>query len=206
MALLHRATITPSKLELLQAWLPSRPWCTAADRLRQIGAYRFDDPSGEVGIETFVLHTKHAVLHVPLTYRAAPMEGADRFLVGTGEHSVLGQRWVYDGCGDPVWAQALARAVLTGGTQAEEAFMLDGYRKVRWPTVTVAGSGRRGSAVPVISRVEVTDEDDRTVVVGGGLRIEVARIVGATLEGTERLTGHWADAAPAVLAAVRPNK
>lgn len=206
MALLHRATITPTKLELLQAWLPTKPWCAGADRLRQLGAYRLDDPGGEVGLETFVLHTKGAVLHVPLSYRAGPLAGADDFLIGTAEHSVLGQRWVYDACGDPVWAEAVARAMLTGGTQAEEVFMIDGHRQVRWPTVTVAGSGRKGKTVPQIRKVDVTETDEKTIVIGGGLRIEVARVVGAALDGIETLTGHWADAAPALLAAVRPNK
>jgi len=34
---------------------------------------------------------------VPLTYRGAPLDGAEDALVGTTEHGVLGRRWVYDG-------------------------------------------------------------------------------------------------------------
>jgi hypothetical protein len=112
---------------------------------------------------------------------------------------------VYDGCGDPVWAQALVHAVLAGGTQAEEVFEIDGHRQVRQPTVTVAGSGRRGTKTPGITKVKVACDGDKTVVTGGGLRIELARVVGADLDGRETLTAHWADAAPAVLAAVRPG-
>ncbi|WP_344153667.1 maltokinase N-terminal cap-like domain-containing protein [Nocardioides koreensis] len=56
MALLNKATLTPSKRELRDAWLPTRPWATgeAAD-LRPVVAYRFDDPAGEVGLEGFLL-------------------------------------------------------------------------------------------------------------------------------------------------------
>ena len=54
-AVIHRATLVPGKLELLAGWLPSRPWCADVVGLRQLGAYRFDDPAGEVGLEAFLL-------------------------------------------------------------------------------------------------------------------------------------------------------
>ena len=108
------------------------------------GAYRFDDPAGEVGIETMLVGAADGpVHHVPLTYRAAPLDGADGWLVGTTEHSVLGRRWVYDGCVDPVYAAALAHAILTGSGQAEQYFEVDGRREVREPTVTVVVERRR---------------------------------------------------------------
>ena len=44
------------------------------------------------------------VYQVPMTYRGMPLDGADAFLIGTTDHSVLGRRWVYDACGDPVFA------------------------------------------------------------------------------------------------------
>ena len=40
---------------------------------------------------------------MPVTYRDAPLPGADAWLIGTMDHSVLGKRWVYDGVGDPVY-------------------------------------------------------------------------------------------------------
>src|SRR5438270_5818036 len=100
MALIYKATLNPSKLSLLAAWLPGRPWFPGDTDVQQLGAYRFDDPAGEVGIESFLLQTGDgSVVHVPLTYRGAPLAQAEEFLVGTTEHSVLGTRWVYDGCG-----------------------------------------------------------------------------------------------------------
>src|SRR5690348_5501480 len=52
MATIHQATLTPTKLELLEAWLPGRHWYPAdeAPGLQRIAACRFDDPAGEVGV------------------------------------------------------------------------------------------------------------------------------------------------------------
>lgn len=55
MAIIYNATLNPSKLDLLNAWLPSRPWFTGVADVQRVGAYRFDDPAGEVGIEAFLL-------------------------------------------------------------------------------------------------------------------------------------------------------
>ena len=96
MAILHRATLVPSKLELLEEWLPRQPWFTgSAAGLERVAGYRFDDPAGEVGIETLLVRAPGGPLvQVPLTYRAAPLPDGARWLVGTLEHSVLGTRWV----------------------------------------------------------------------------------------------------------------
>ena len=120
MALLHRATLTPTKPELIAAWLPSQEWADGLPELRPLGGYRLDDPDGEVGMEGILLQGADdtgdtVVVHVPLTYRGAPLEGAEAHLLGTTEHSTLGTRWVYDATGDPVWRAALARTVAEGG-------------------------------------------------------------------------------------------
>src|SRR4051812_15274543 len=119
MALIHWAQLSPSKLELLQAWLPGQSWLGDVDPagLAVLGAYRFDDPADEVGIETLLLgNDAGQVVQVPLTYRAAALAGAES--VGNLQHSVLGERWVYDGLTDPAYLQALVATVLTGGEQA----------------------------------------------------------------------------------------
>lgn len=216
MALIHQATLVPTKLELLAGWLPSRPWAGGATSVRSVGAYRFDDPAGRVGIESLLVQADAdaPVLHVPLTYREAPAVGAEEHLIGTVEHSVLGTRWVYDGCADPVWAAALATAVLTGGTQVEELVDAgDGRLVARPPTATVVGSGTPGAPiadqVAGINAVATHDGDATTVVRAGGLELLVVRVVVAGGLDTrpligETLTGRWADGGPAVLAAVRP--
>src|SRR3954469_13492171 len=156
MALLHQAQISPTKLELLTAWLPARGWYRAADgaQLERVAACRFDDPRGEVGIETMLVRAGDGPgLHVPLTYRGAPLEGAEEWLVGTCEHTVLGPRWVYDACGDPVYAAALASAIVAGTGQAEEFVQIDGVPQRREPSMTVTGSGLAGVDVPDVLAV-----------------------------------------------------
>lgn len=209
MALIHQARLHPSKLELLAGWLPGRPWCADATGLRQVGAYRFDDPAGEVGMESLLLQAGDGpVLHVPLTYRGAPLEGvagAEEHLVGTLEHSVLGRRWVYDGCADPVWVTALATAVLTGGSQAAEVVAGEHGDEPREPTATVSGSGTTGTEVPVVDLVTCEEGARTTVVRSDGLELVVVRVVGAPAPG-ETLTGRWAGGGPAVLAGVRRTR
>ncbi|MDI3403772.1 maltokinase N-terminal cap-like domain-containing protein [Streptomyces cavernicola] len=125
MALIHQTTLKPTKLELLTDWLPSRAWYAgtgAAPELRKAGGFRLDDPEGEVGIEfmvvTDVSGAAPVTYHVPLSYRGAPLDGAEDGLVGTTEHGVLGKRWVYDAAHDPVAVGELL-ALLQGRAQAQ---------------------------------------------------------------------------------------
>lgn len=203
MALLHQATLTPTKRDLMAEWLPGRSWAAGRTLDAVLAAYRFEDPAGEVGLETHLLRADDgALLQVPLTYRSAPLPGADEHLVGTTEHSVLGSRWVYDGCADPVWVAALLSVLLGGAGQAEEYFEVDGERRFREPTAVVRGSGESGFSVPQVGSVAVRDADGVTVVAVAGLRVGVARVVGTPLAGSPTLTGGPVGAEPAVLAAV----
>ena len=208
MALLHNAEISPTKLEALSGWLPSRLWAAGLDAaaLTNAGAYRFDDPDGEVGIETILVRTGDgALLQVPLTYRGAPLAGAEDALVATMEHSVLGSRWIYDGCADPVCVRALAAAVLTGGREAELDYDSGAGIERRQPTVRVVGSGTPGAAVPPVDAVTSVDGPLWTVVRAGALTLSVRR----RLDGDEdpaggTLRGTWSGQdEPVVLAAVR---
>ncbi|MFJ6630043.1 1,4-alpha-glucan branching protein [Streptomyces sp. NPDC091376] len=131
MAVIHRTTLKPTKLELLTSWLPSRPWyCGGAGEpeLAKAGGFRLDDPQGEVGIEFMVVtdaSTPHPTAYlVPLTYRGAPLAGAEHALIGTMEHGVLGRRWAYDGCHDPVLVAQLT-ALIDGRVQAQDQNVSD---------------------------------------------------------------------------------
>ncbi|WP_330341869.1 maltokinase N-terminal cap-like domain-containing protein [Streptomyces sp. NBC_00557] len=131
MAIIHRTTLKPTKLELLTDWLPSRPWYRGgpdAPALTKSGGFRLEDPEGEVGIEFMVATDTSApeptAYLAPLTYRAAPLAGAEHALVGTTEHGVLGSRWVYDGCHDPVLVAELL-ALIEGRVPAH-AQSIDG--------------------------------------------------------------------------------
>ncbi|WP_248580001.1 hypothetical protein [Nocardioides sp. InS609-2] len=210
MALLHQATLTPSKRELMDGWLPSRSWFPGTADLEPIGAYRIDDPAGEVGIEGFLLGSpdspERPALHLPLTYRDAPLAGAEAFLVGTMEHSVLGKRWVYDACGDPVFARALAATVLNGDHEADLFIEVDGEMQQRKPTVTVRGTGTgtgAGAEIADLAEVVVRDVGSTTVIEAGPFELVVVRVVGTDIAGDETLVAHWPGVDTAVLAGVR---
>lgn len=217
MAHLYRSELRPSKIELVTPWLASRVWFgddsdgqpLDGDRpLEKVAAFRLDDPEGRVGIETMVVGAAGPagpVVQVPLTYRDTPLEGAEQWLLGTLEHSVLGTRWVYDAVGDPAYLRAIATAALGGRTQADEYHEVDGARVYREPSAIVAGSGGAGSRAvdePGVG-VQTRDDGDVTVVSAGHLRVALARVldpapsasalaaaVGATAE-REVVSGSW---------------
>ena len=129
MGIFHRATITPTKAEVVASWAPTRSWGPpATDAVDVVGSYRFDDPDGRVGMETHLVDAGGTVLHVPLTYRDEPLAGGADALVTEMQHSVLGTRWVYDGLRDPRFVTMLAGVAMTGQGEALGMAMYDG----RW--------------------------------------------------------------------------
>ena len=142
MAVLHHATITPTKAELIAGWAPSRPWGPpSTDPVSIVGSFRFDDPEGRVGLETHLVAAGDALFQVPLTYRDAPLAGAEDALITTTEHSVLGTRWVYDGLGDPVFVLMMAAFALTGQGEALNMFQSDEGWVVAPSNVRIHGGG-----------------------------------------------------------------
>ncbi|MGF9760469.1 hypothetical protein AAII07_35300 [Microvirga sp. 0TCS3.31] len=195
----HTATLSPTKQELVEGWLPSRSWAEG----RQVAEYRFDDPAGEVGVETILWRADDGtVLQTPLTYRAAPLDGAQGHLVGTTDHSVLGRRWVYDGCGDPVWAATLVEAISAGGRQAQMFIEQDGRRVDVPPRMQVRGSGSDHAAPQLGSIDRLCDEGAVTVVTADEVEIVVARVVGAPLGSGPHLSGTVGDSDEVTVLAV----
>ena len=117
MADIYAAQLNPGKLDVVTDWVAKQDWAAEldlkADPLEAVTAYRFDDPAGEVGIEIHIVKSGDQLLQVPLTYRGAPLEGADESFVANMEHSVLGKRWVYAGMGDPLFRQRLDHTIAT---------------------------------------------------------------------------------------------
>jgi Maltokinase N-terminal cap domain len=167
MAIIHETTVTPSKLELLTAWLPAQPWYLGTEGepdLARAGGFRLDDPAGEVGIEFMVVTDgsgdQVAAYLVPLTYRASELDGGEGALIGTAEHGVLGRRWVYDGTRDPVLVAELA-ALVRGQAEPQAQSISD----TPDPTVIVTpvAGGRPGDQLAVrINRVLRSGEDGGT--------------------------------------------
>jgi hypothetical protein len=201
MALLHRATLHPTKLELLAGWLPTRSWYTEpAGEVERVASYRFDDPAGAVGIETLLVrHGEGPAYQVPLTYRDAPLEGAEEWLLGTSEHSVLGRRWVYDACADPVYVTALADAIFGRIEQADEFLEVDGELRRREPSMRVTGT----SEGPPAAAVDRLIDGDPTLIVTATARLAVLRRLPSDVSAAVgvALTGTWpGQAAPLQLA------
>ncbi len=150
MAIIHqRASIAPTKQELATAWLDRLSLGGSGD-VEMLGSYRFDDPEGEVGIEGLLVRRAGEVFHVPFTYRAAPLNGAEEHLITTMQHSVLGRRWVYEAAGDPV-ALACYDAALAGRQGQATLELWDGDAVVgqrpNTVTLTVQGNGPAGGEV-----------------------------------------------------------
>lgn len=206
MATIHRATLTPGKIDLIGGWLATQPWAPSGE-VTQVGAYRLDDPAGKVGIEGFILDVTGTLLHLVLTYRGAPLEGADDYLLGTAEHSVLGRRWVYDGCIDPVAVRVLITTVLSGG-HAADLVMVEGKHEhaVARPesTAHVYGSGDADPAsVDLFDGISIRSLGVVASVSTSDYQLDVLRLLdGHTVSGEETLTVVWAGG-QGVLAAVR---
>lgn len=139
MAIVHRATLTPHKFDLITRWLPGQPWFDGAGAIESVSSFRLDDPDGEVGIETFIVRSGGREFHVPVTYRGAPLPGGT--LVGELEHSALGHRWVYDGPTDGVYVSTTTQTIVAAGHEVE-MFLPDGTPVPRADTAaSVAGAG-----------------------------------------------------------------
>lgn len=164
MAIFHRATITPTKEELLAAWAPTQPWGPpAGEPLDMIGTYRFDDPDGRVGMETFLFTAAATLFHVGLTYRDEPLDGGDGALITEMHHSVLGNRWVYDGLRDPRYVTSLAGVTMTGQGEALGMAVYDGRWYIAPSEVRIKGGGWTLERVPVDGFEHVAGEDSASM-------------------------------------------
>ncbi|MGO2586000.1 MAG: maltokinase N-terminal cap-like domain-containing protein [Brachybacterium tyrofermentans] len=181
MAIIYQAELSPSKPEILHQFLESRSWGETGE-LEVLGAYRFDDPDGEVGIECHFARVGETVYHLPLAYRAEPVEGAAEGFIGTMDHSVLGERYVYDGLADDVALDCFRRAICGEQQQAAlEIYTPDGEQvETRPQSVTLSLEVDEGEEPP--SADELLDGEPFTI----------ARTVGG-LDGTVRLVATWAD-------------
>lgn len=158
---IYDAVLNPGKLELLRSWVRTQSWFDGdPERLEQLTAYRFVDPEGEVGMESFLLSDGARTFHVPVTYRGAELADAADALVGTMEHSVLGRRWVYDAPADPVYTTEVRRVISHRDAAADHLQAEDG--SVTPSPVNIRGGGEGGAKgidAPQVIRVVSEDND-----------------------------------------------
>lgn len=153
MAFVHRtATLRPTKIEVVRRWLTAADWFDVAPETVVTApplSYRFDDPDGKVGIETLIAPYKGGYIQLPLTYRDAPLDGAQPWLLTTMEHSVLGRRWIYDGVGDPVLVTAFVRSIAGGAPSATLEFGPEDARQTAATSVHARGTGSEPITKPL---------------------------------------------------------
>lgn len=166
------ATLTPSKMELLRAWMPTQRWFVGDPAtLRRAAGFRLVDPDGEVGLDCMVITTGEESYFVPVTWRDATLDVGD--LIGTLQHSVLGLRYCYDAPTDPVFVHEASRLIREADHEAD----LRDARGAQLPiTMTAHGTG----ALP-----------------GEGHRLEVMRLLIRTVPTPDNaagsLIGRWTD-------------
>lgn len=183
----HQATINPTKIEMARTWLPKQVWFTGdAEQAELLDRFRFEDPEHEVGVETLLIKVGEDIYQLPVTYRAAPLEGAEDGFIGTMEHSALGTRYVYDAMFDPVYLAELERTIREMDT-ASSVRRPDGT--ITPPTVNVRGSG-------VSPKAQVEGELEVVSLITDELYADAAGHLIATL-------GEGADAREVVLAVLR---
>ena len=203
MAILHQTTMTPTKLELLTSWLPGRRWYqgeTTGPRLTKAGGFRLDDPDGEVGLEFMAAADDSGdqpiTYHVPLSYRGAPLAGADDALIGTSEHGVLGKRWIYDGTRDPVMVAQMF-ALLLGDAEPQAQSISDTMD----PSVTRTITGNIGTLPAEIVRVadgpRSTDITVRPTAAPAPVMLRITRVLRPSAPGLMtgtlgHVTAEWA--------------
>ena len=199
----HTATLSPTKQELVEAWLPEPAVGRGTTGRRQGRGIppRRRGGRGRRRDHPLAYHdgtVEQTAADLPLR----PVDGAEAHLVGTTDHSVLGTRWVYDGCADPVWASTLVAAILTGGRQSQMFIEQDGQRVDVPPRMQVRGSGSDGSAPQVTSIDSVADDGATTVVTAADLELAVARVVGTPLGEGPHLSGTVGDSDETTVLAV----
>lgn len=179
MAIIYQAELSPSKPEILRTFLSGRSWGESGE-LELLGAYRFDDPDGEVGVECHVVQVAETIYHLPLAYRPAPVEGAEEHLLTTMQHSVLGERFVYDGLADELALDCFRRAICGEQEQAELRIVSDGDEliEIQEQTVTLSLEVDEGESLPTGD--ELLE----------GAPFTIARTLG-DLDGIVRLRATW---------------
>ncbi|MBB1019456.1 hypothetical protein G6023_14410 [Dietzia sp. DQ11-71] len=158
---IYDAVLDPGKLDLLRAWVRHQEWFDGdPEGLEQVTAYRFVDPAGEVGMESFLLTDGARTFHVPVTYRGSELDDSGDALVGEMEHSVLGRRWVYDASADPVYVAEVRRVISHRDAAADHLQVEDGSITPSPVNIRGGGDGITQGSDAVLHVIRVVSEEN----------------------------------------------
>lgn len=189
---IYDAELTPSKTDVIAMILDA----DVAD-IETLASYRFDDPAGQVGMEVHIVRTPDgAVVQVPLAYRPEPLEDAEESdLITKMQHSVLGERFVYLGLADPIFAEVLDTTI-EEALPAAEQFLVDG--DTRTP-ITDGLAQVRGTGS--IDLEEEEDDDNLVAVLELFAELDLDGLSEAEAAEPGQLVGTWeGQDAPVLLA------
>ncbi len=148
-----RPTMTPALSGLLGSWLPRQRWFpvkSAEFSFEPAGGLRLEaggpvnaGAGGAAQFEVSIVAVNYPtadgnrtdVVQVPLSFRSAPLAGAESALIGEisgGAGGKAGSRWVYDGVHDPAfvaaWLELMRNGVTTPAGNATGYLAESGYR------------------------------------------------------------------------------
>jgi 1,4-alpha-glucan branching enzyme len=194
---------------LLREWLPSQRWfpVKSADfSLHQVGGLALEDRAGHAHLEVFLLAvtsraadggSRTDVVQVPLSYRAAPLAGMERALVGQAGDSGAGPEWIYDAVHDPAFVSAWLELIRNGASSGTAA----GHR---------APSNYRLPTAHGVVKVLSGEQSNSSVIVDDGESAAIVKFFRVLSEGTNpevevgaALTAAGTSEVPATLGWVR---
>jgi hypothetical protein len=140
-------------------------------------------------------------MQVPLTYRDEPLDTAADALITEMRHSVLGNRWVYDGLRDPLFVVMLAGVAMTGQGEALGMAVYDGRWYIAPSNVRIRGGGWTQERVPVDGFELASDEANASVLRNDRFELTVFRRPVPGPDPAIGLTATWDDDNDAVVLA-----
>ncbi|MEZ5342632.1 MAG: hypothetical protein R2706_14645 [Acidimicrobiales bacterium] len=116
------------------------------------------------------------------------------------EHSVLGDRWIYNACSDPVYVAELVRTIIEGDASVE-AFVETADGMVPRPATAPAdGTGAVDLTVPLIESVTATTTDEGTRVTAGSIEVLIRHDLREFMTDRPALIARWGQGQQAVVA------
>ena len=214
-----RTTLPPALRELLGAWLPGQRWFpvkNAAFTFQPTGGLRLaDGPAVGAEFEVLIVAVRYPtadgnrtdVVQVPLSFRHAPLAGAEPALIGEMPAGEQDRRWVYDGVHDPAFVAAwldLMQGQGTAPTGNAAGHLTKSAFRLPFATGTVRVlSGEQSNSSVIVDDGEsaailkffrvLSEGENPEVEIGAALTASGTREVPATLGW---VTGEWETSAP----------